>query len=179
MVELVFAALPIVVSVALGVITLVATHRKDRYIQQVAHTAGILANLSTSERLAESSFQVTRLINSGATVSMSGIDPVTESHVVDILDYYEFLCDLYRNGVVNRATIEEIRGQLMKRTWILCEPYIMETRERQGRRVYSGFEEFVKELRAKELSLGPRRGRLLRRLRRFARFPERSRGDEP
>ncbi|HEX2191481.1 MAG TPA: DUF4760 domain-containing protein [Longimicrobiaceae bacterium] len=148
--EVIVGAVSIVVSVLIAVWSVLATHRKDRSVQQIAHTANILANLSTSERLAESSYQLTRLINAGATVSMSGIDPATEAHVVDVLDYYEFLCDLYENGIVNRGTVREIRGQLMKRTWTICEPYIMETRELQGRRVYSGLERFVEDLRTEE-----------------------------
>jgi hypothetical protein len=134
-------------SILLATITWLLSYVHDRSARKIAHTADALASLSTSERLAESSFQVTRIINSGATVSMEGLDPRLESHVVDILDYYEFLCDLYANNALNRKTIAMVRGRLMKKTWEACEPYIRETRALQGRPVYEGFERFVEQLR--------------------------------
>jgi hypothetical protein len=133
-------------TVVFATATWAVTEWRNRKAQRTSHTADVLAALSTSERLAESSYQVTRLINAGARVSLSGIDPKTEAHVVDILDYYEFLCDLYASGPLSRKTITEVRGQLMKRTWDVCEPYIMETRAVQGRKVYSAFQGFVEEL---------------------------------
>ncbi|HEY0100291.1 MAG TPA: hypothetical protein VGB76_15175 [Pyrinomonadaceae bacterium] len=134
------------ISILIATITWLLTYFQDRSARRVAHTADIIAGISTSDRLAESSFQVTKLINSGTKVSLSEIDPKTESHVVDILDYYEFLCDLYASHVLSRRTIVDLRGRLMKRTWDICETYIKETRKLQNRMVYLGFEKFVKEL---------------------------------
>ena len=133
-------------SILIATITGLTTYIQNRKAQKVAHTASVIANISTSERLAESSFCITKLINSKQQISLAGLDPKTESHMVDILDYYEFLCDLYEAGVINRLTLIELRGQLMKRTWEVCETYIMETRLIQNRQVYSGFEKFVKNL---------------------------------
>lgn len=135
-------ALSIIVATA----TWLVTYFRDRRAHQVAHTVDVIAGLSVSDRLAESTFQVTRLINSGKPISLDDIDPKTESHVVDILDYYEFLAELCGEGVLNRKTIESLRGRLMRRTWNICEPYIAQTRALQRRKVYSGFGQFVKDL---------------------------------
>lgn len=133
-------------SIFVATLTWLLTYLRDRHVKQIEHTVDIIASLSTSERLAESTFQVTKLINSKTEVSPEEIDPKIEAHVVDILDYYEFLSELYFAGVLNKETVENLRGRLMKRTWHICEPYIMKTREAQHRTVYSCFEKFVSEL---------------------------------
>lgn len=76
-------------SIFIATVTWLATYVRDRRAHRVAHTVNIIASLSTSERLAESCFQVTKLINSGARVSFGDVDAKTESHIVDVLDYYE------------------------------------------------------------------------------------------
>lgn len=133
-------------SILIAALTWLTTYLRGRRAKQVEHTVNIIANLSTGERLAESTFQVIRLINSKAAVPPEEIDPKIESHLVDILDYYEFLSELYFAGVLDKATVENLRGRLMKRTWHICERYIEETRNDQNRKVYSCFERFVREL---------------------------------
>jgi hypothetical protein len=64
----------------------------------------------------------------------------TERHVVKIPDYYEYTCELYESGILNRATIISLRGQLTARTYSTCEQYITEIRKRQKRHIYSTFE---------------------------------------
>lgn len=134
------------ISIFVALVTWLVSHRSDIKAQRVAYTANVLSALSTNDRLAESSFQVTKLINGGARVSMRDLDPGIEAHVVDILDYYEFLCDLYIKRVVDRRTILQLRGRLMRRTWNVCETYIRETGDLQNRKVYDGFEQFVRHL---------------------------------
>jgi hypothetical protein len=133
-------------SILIALLTWHISHRRDRRAKRVEYTAEVISALSTSERLAESSFIVTKLINGGARLSMDNIDRETEAHVVDILDYYEFLCDLYAKDVVDRKTIVQLRGRLMRRTWQVCAPYIRATGKRQEREIYSGFKQFVENL---------------------------------
>lgn len=133
-------------SVLIAMVTWHVSHRRDIQAKRVEYTAEVIAALSTSERLAASSFVVTRLINDGARLSMETIAPDVEPHVVDVLDYYEFMCDLYTKEVVDRKTIVQLRGRLMRRTWQTCEAYIRDTGERQNRRIYEGFEHFVHNL---------------------------------
>lgn len=133
-------------SVLAALFTWYVTHRRDVYHKRIEYTAEVLSALSTSDRLSESSFQVTRLINQGVRISLADIDPDVERHVVDILDYYEFLCDLYTKRVIDQKTVIQLRGRLMRRTWNLCEQYVRETGEAQKRTVYDGFENFVRML---------------------------------
>ena len=137
------------VSILVAAITWLMTRLNERSDRRVAHTATVIASLSTSERLGASSAEVTRLINSGRPVTAE-IDPKTESHVIDILDYYEFVTALCAGGVVDKDTITLLRGRLMQRTWAICEPYIMHTRTVQARDVYAGFERFVKNIEFKD-----------------------------
>ena len=134
------------ISILIALLTWFFTHLSSQKNQKISHTAQIIANLSTCERLAESSFQLTRLINRSTKITFSEIDEGTERYVVDILDYYEYLCDLYERGVLDRQTILTLRGKLMKKTYEACSDYIQGTRDAQKRKVYSGFERFVKDL---------------------------------
>lgn len=108
-----------------------------------------IANLSVSDSLAEATYQVTRLINDGRKIAYNTLDPAAERHVVKILDYYEYMCELYESGIVSKSTIVTLRGRLMIHTWDTCEQYILETRKRQRREIYSSFERFVEDTRAK------------------------------
>jgi hypothetical protein len=133
-------------AVLVALVTWWVTYRQARRSERVARTAEVIANLSVSEPLAEATYQVTRLINNGERVLYNSVDESTERNVVKILDYYEYMCDLYESGVLSRETIASLRGNLMARTYVTCEDYILESRKRQGRQLYAAFERFVKGL---------------------------------
>jgi hypothetical protein len=133
-------------AILVALVTWWLTFWQARRTERVARTAEIIANLSVAEALAEATYQVTRLINNGAQVLYDSLDESTERHVVKILDYYEYMCDLYESGILSKRTIVSLRGNLMARTWDMCEDYILETRRRQGRQVYAAFERFVESL---------------------------------
>ncbi len=151
--ELAVADLLTACSILFALITWYISHSHDRAAKRVEYTAEVISALSTSDRLAASSFSVTKLVNGGIKVSMENIDDETEAHVVDILDYYEFVCDLYAKDVVDRDTIVQLRGRLMRRTWQVCEPYIEATGKRQDRTIYNGFKHFVQQLPADDSPL--------------------------
>jgi hypothetical protein len=133
-------------AILVALVTWWVTFRQARQTERVARTAEVIANLSVSEPLAEATYQVTKLINNGERVQYSPLDEATERHLVKILDYYEYMCDLYESGILSRATIISLRGNLMARTWDTCVDYIQETRRRQKRQVYAAFERFVSSL---------------------------------
>ena len=132
-------------AILVALVTWWVTFQQARRSEKIARTAGVIENLSVSESLAEATFQVTKLINDGKCISYNTLDPDTERHVVKILDYYEYMCELYQSGILSKATIATLRGRLMVRTWDICEHYILETRKRQRREIYSAFERFVQE----------------------------------
>jgi hypothetical protein len=133
-------------AILVALVTWWVTFLQARRTERVARTAEIIANLSVAEALAEATYQVTRLINAGVRVRYESLDESSERHVVKILDYYEYMCDLYESGILSKKTIIALRGNLMARTWETCEDYILETRRRQGRQVYAAFERFVGSL---------------------------------
>ena len=134
-------------TILVALVTWLATFRRGRRSEREARTAEVIANLSVSESLAEATYQVTRLINEGRRVRYGYIDDSTERHVVKILDYYEYMCDLFESGILSRETVVSLRGQLMIRTYDMCADYIAETRNRQRRRIYSAFERCVEDVR--------------------------------
>jgi len=145
-------------AILVALITWWATFLQARRTERVARTAEVIANLSVSESLAEATYQVTRLINSNTRVLYSSLDESAERHIVKILDYYEYMCDLYESGILSKATIASLRGNLMARTWDTCEDYVQETRRRQGRQVYAAFERFVAGLPSRDSGQTPSAG---------------------
>ncbi len=133
-------------AILVALVTWWVTFRQVRRSERVARTAEVIANLSVAETLAEATYQVTRLINDGKRILYDSLDESTERHVVKILDYYEYMCELYESGILSKKTIVTLRGQLMARTYDTCENYILETRKRQHRQVYEAFERFVNDL---------------------------------
>jgi hypothetical protein len=133
-------------TILVALVTWWVTFQQARRSERAARTADVIANLSVSEALAEATYQVTRLINDGERVLYSSLDESTERHVVKILDYYEYMCDLYESGILSKETIVSLRGNLMVRTYTTCEDYILETRRRQERQVYAAFERFVQSM---------------------------------
>lgn len=134
-------------AIMVALITWWVTFRQSRRSEKVARTAEVIANLSVSDALAEATYQVTKLINDGTKISYSSLDENTERHVVKILDYYEYMCELYESGILSKSTIAALRGNLMARTYVTCGNYIQETRKRQNRQVYEAFERFVEDFR--------------------------------
>ena len=104
-------------AVLVALVTWWVTYQQARRSERVARTAEVIANLSVSEALAEATYQVTRLINDGEQVLYNSLDESTERHVVKILDYYEYMCDLYESRILSRRTIVSLRGNLMARTY--------------------------------------------------------------
>src|SRR5215469_4701917 len=104
-------------AILVALVTWWATFRQQRISDRAARTAEVIANLSISDKLAEAAYQLTRLLNAGEKVSYDTIDESTERHVVSILDYYEYLCELYESGVLSKTTIVNVRGQLMAYTY--------------------------------------------------------------
>ena len=142
-------------AIIVALVTWWITFQQARRSEKISRTAEVIANLSVSETLAEATYQVTRLINDRRRLSYASLDVRTERNVVKILDYYEYMCELYESGILSKKTIVTLRGQLMIRTYDACEGYIMETRNRQGRLVYEAFERFVNDLRGGAVSVEP------------------------
>lgn len=140
------AAFATAVSVIIGAATWWVSHRREQRQSRISHTADLIANISTSERLADASYAVTALINSRRSLALADIDPELERHVVTMLDYYEYIAELCMRGVVDKPTIVSLRGNLMQRTWAVCSGYVADTRDRQQRLVYIEFERFVAAL---------------------------------
>jgi len=143
-------------AIIVALVTWWLTFQQARRSEKISRTAEVIANLSVSETLAEATYQVTRLINDGRRLAYASLDDPTERNVVKILDYYEYMCELYESGILSKRTIVTLRGQLMIRTYDACEDYIMETRNRQGRQVYEAFERFVSDLRVKADNTQPK-----------------------
>lgn len=134
-------------SILVALVTWFLTFLRDRQDRRMSYTASLIADLSTSERLAEAAFQVSRLISQKQTVDPDQLDEKTERYLVSILDFYEYLCALYHQGVLDKQTIVNLRGESMRKTFAVCADYIRAQREGPERRnIYWQYEQLVDEL---------------------------------
>ena len=106
-------------AIIVALVTWWLTFQQARRLEKISRTAEVIANLSVAETLAEATYKVTRLINDGKRLAYASLDDSIERNVVKILDYYEYMCELYESGILSKRTIVTLRGQLMIRpfTW--------------------------------------------------------------
>jgi len=134
-------------SILLALITWLITFLRDRKIRKMNLTALTVANISTNERLAEANFQMAILINENKKIDVENLDITVERHIIDLLDYYEYLCELFHCNILDKNTVIHIRGGAILKTYKLCDDYIFAIRKKQNRpQLYSQFEQFAIEM---------------------------------
>ncbi|MGA9582834.1 MAG: hypothetical protein WBR13_12790 [Allosphingosinicella sp.] len=148
------AAISTAISVLVAAGTWLATHLWDKRQAKIAHTANLISNFSTSDGLSEADYYVTKIVNEGKPVRSEELNERQERHIVSILNYYEYVCDMCAADLVDKRTVINLRGKLMTRTWGMCSTYVAETRSAQRRVVYAELERFVASLPA-EGAFGP------------------------
>lgn len=116
------------VAVILGVVGFV----ENRRAQRRSYTVSLVSNFMLSGQLARSDFQMTRLINTGTRLDGHTIDDETDAHVINLLDYYEFLATAHADGALDPDVILHVRGGPMSRAYDVCEQYIEDRRTSLG-----------------------------------------------
>lgn len=82
-------------------------------------------------------------IESGEELILAELDEESERPIVDLLSYYEYLCELHSKNVFDENVIIHLRGGHMKKTLKLCRNFITDRRMKQGRKeLYLKFEQF-------------------------------------
>jgi len=140
----ILTVLSLIVAIVFGIIG----YRQNQISQKKSHTVNLLENFSTNETLAASDFKMTRLINGDRKLDGYEIDDETDGHVINLLDYYEFLTTSYVHGVVNRDVLLHVRGGAMSRAYFVCEKYIEDRRKMlNAPNLYKNYENLVMEYR--------------------------------
>lgn len=130
-------------SIAGGVVAWLVQHWRDNRRERVQKTVEMLMPFTTSERLAEANVVMAKLIGAGEAPVL-GADPEVDRRIIDLLDYYEFLCELLARGVLDRPTVLSLRGRLLGKIFLHCRDYIEALRRRHGRGVYVAIEDVVR-----------------------------------
>lgn len=143
-------ALSIFVAVGLGVWGFIDNRRSRRR----ANTVEFVGNFMLNDRIGESDFAMTRLINGKSTVNGTEIDDETDKHVIILLDYYEFLATAYAQGALDENVILHVRGGPMSRAFAVCEQYIADRRESlDAPNLYRNLENLVNDYKSRNLGL--------------------------
>ena len=83
----ILTAASLIVAIILGVLGYLSA--RDRAVR--SHTLDLLAMISNNDKLAESDFKMTRLINSKIWLNDELMDDETDRYIINLLDFYEFL----------------------------------------------------------------------------------------
>jgi len=110
-----------------------STQRKAAKSEIISYTTSLLSQTKTVSHMAEADFLVNSMINKKEKINHESISLETEKAIFLMLNYYEYLCSLVELGVIDRNTLLHLRGGLMKRTYLLCGPYIIQYRKVQNR----------------------------------------------
>lgn len=133
-------------SIVGGVIAWLFQHWRDQRKEKIQKTVELLLPFTTSDRLAEGNVLMAKLIAGGEKPSL-GNDPEIDKKLIDLLDYYEFLCELLERKVLDQDTVLSLRGRLLGATFLVCGEFIDALRQRHGRGVYGAIEKVVKKHR--------------------------------
>ena len=103
-------------------------------VERRQHTIDLLKTLSDSQVLAPASAWMAERIAAGETVVVTDLDDEERAKVVNLLDYYQFLCVLAEEEIVDRKVLLDLRGGSMRSALRLCDGYIRQRREDTGNR---------------------------------------------
>lgn len=143
------AAASVLVAIAAGT----ATVLQQRQVQRRTHTITLITALQ-SGRLAEADDWVASRIATGRPVG-TDLPDAERSHVMALLDYYEFLAVLAQRGLVDVPLLLDLRGGAMTRCFRLCHDYVEDRRSRVSPTLYACLEVFA-DAYARRLPAPPR-----------------------
>jgi hypothetical protein len=129
-------------AVLVAVVVGVATVWQQRQVQRRQHTITLLSALQTG-RLADADEWMARRIATGPPVGPDLLDR-EHSHVLGLLDYYEFLAALAQRGLVDGPLLRDLRGGAMARCWTTCRPYVEDRRAVVAPTLYACLDEFTR-----------------------------------
>lgn len=140
-------------SVLVAVVFGVATVLQERQTQRRQHTIALIAVFQSADALSAADAWTAERITSGRPV---GPDlPADElTHVVALLDYYEFLAVLAQRGLIDVPLLLELRGGAMARSFSICHSYIEDRRSRVWQGLY-GCLELFSGLYARRMGVAP------------------------
>lgn len=129
-------------SVAVAVVFGMVTSLQNAQMHRRAHTITLLTAFSTAETLAASDARMARIISLGQVID-DAVDEETDRHVINLLDYYEFICCAAQHRHIDPSTVVELRGSAMRAAYKACAPYLAARRQRLGSGLYDGLRSFL------------------------------------
>lgn len=113
--------------------TWLATHIKTKKDTKITNTVNLINNLSTVEHLLNADLEVRRAIKNNHEFDYDKIDEKLEKQLTVLLDYYEFLAELYDRDVIDNDSVEHLRGGLMLEAFEKSKSYIEHLRRKLNR----------------------------------------------
>lgn len=139
-----FADFLTTISILVALLTWLYTQKKAADKDRINFTLNMIGQIKTIEHLATADFVINKAINENACVALDDMDLELESSAFLLLNYYEDLSTWHTIGILDGDILKHLRGGLMKRTFILFEPYIQNYRETQNRKeIYLNLEKFI------------------------------------
>lgn len=128
-------------SLVVAFITWFLTYLKSTRDSKIANTVNLINNLSTVAHLNAADLLVRKLI--GEPKKPPTFGSKNEEALIIVLDYYEFLTQLYARSLIHRESFNHLRGNLVTKTFTAAKAYINEKRNSSSRTdLYSKLEAY-------------------------------------
>ena len=139
-----FADFLTTVSILVALLTWLLTQKKNSQKDRINFTLQVLGQTKTLEHLAKADFLINKAINENVKIELADMNLELESAAFLMLNYYEDLSTWHEIGIIDGEILKHLRGGLMKRTYILFEPYINNYRKKQNRNeIYKKLNKFI------------------------------------
>ncbi|MEL7547690.1 MAG: hypothetical protein AAGJ84_13635 [Pseudomonadota bacterium] len=133
------------VSLVAGIVLATLGYQQSSAQTLTNRTLNLLAMISESEIISESDYQMARWIAAGERFD-GDVDRDTDRHIINLLDYYEFLGVAWERGAVQRDTLLMVRCGPMVRAFEVNQQYIRDRRmSLNAPNLYARYEHLVRE----------------------------------
>lgn len=121
--------------------TWLLTHMRTKKDTKITNTVNLINHLSTVPHLLEADLSIRQVISRDDGLITDNLDEATQRDLNIILDYYEFISELYEKDIIDRESVEHLRGGLMMELYDKSRTYIESCRaELQRDDLYKKFE---------------------------------------
>lgn len=130
------------ISVGIALVFGMITALQNEWGERRRTTIDLLANFSISDSLSESDAVVARRLVEGSPIGPD-VEFDFDQHLMQILDYYEFLCRSAYMGALDRRTLAVTRRNAIRLLRDRSRPYVEARRLCYGPDLYSMIDWFV------------------------------------
>lgn len=132
------------ISIGIAIVFGLVSAMQNEFGERRRMTVELLGAFSTADSLAGSDTAVARFLAKDSAIG-ADVDAEFDRHLIQVMDYYEFLCRSAHSGAIDRRMLRALRGGAIAVLYGRSQGYISARRQMYGQGLYSMIEWFVDE----------------------------------